>query len=87
MLIKVDDFGRVLIPKVIREHLGLTPGTNISLEEKGEEELIMRVVHEKPVMEISEGVLVFNGTALSDIDESLKDIRQKRLHKLAGETK
>jgi len=87
MLIKIDDFGRVLIPKIVRDHLGLIPGVTISLEETGEEELIMRVVHEKTVLEINEGVLVFNGTAQADIDETLQDIRQERLRKLSGESK
>lgn len=85
MLIKIDDFGRVLIPKVIRDHLGLTPGTTISLEEKGVEKLIMRVVHEKPALEVSEGVLVFNGTAQTDIKEAIQDLREERLRKLSGE--
>lgn len=85
MLIKIDDFGRVLIPKIIRDHLGLTPGATISLEEKGAEKLIMHVLHEKPVLEITEGVLVFNGTAQTDINDSIQDIREERLRKLAGE--
>lgn len=87
MLIKIDDFGRVLIPKLIRDHLGLRPGVTISLEEKGEEKLIMRVVHEKPVLEVSDGVLVFNGTAQADIDEALQDMRQERLRKLSGDSR
>lgn len=87
MLVKIDDFGRILIPKQIRDHLGLTPGVTMQLEEKGEEKLIMRVVHEKPTLEISEGVLVFNGTATVDVEETVRELRDERLRKLAGESK
>ena len=85
MLVKIDEFGRVLIPKRIRDHLGLTPGITIKLEEKGDEQLVMRVIHEKSALVVSDGVLVFCGSALADIDDAINELRDERQHKLTGD--
>lgn len=84
---KVDEFGRLLIPKRLRDHLGITPGTAITLKEMGEENILLQIKHDKPVLEIVDSVLVFQGNVATDIEESVDEIRNERLHKLMGDIK
>lgn len=46
MKIKVDTKGRVVIPQSVREKMGITEGTLISVEER-EDGILLRPIHEK----------------------------------------
>lgn len=48
MVLSVDKFGRVLIPKRVRRLLGLQPGTNIELKTNEEEGLLIFRVPKLP---------------------------------------
>ncbi len=85
MLVKIDEFGRVLIPKRIRDHLGLKPGITITLTEISGEKLMMQIIHKKPILKEVDSVLVFQGKAVADIDKALDELRNERLHKLMGD--
>ena len=85
--VKIDDFGRILIPKNIRDHLGLTQEVTIKIEEKGGGTLIMRVVHDKPILEESDGVLVFKGSTTDEAADIIQELREERTKKLIGDSK
>lgn len=82
---KIDEFGRVLIPKRIRDHLGLKPGISITLTEVNGEKLLLQIVHKEPIMKEVDSVLVFQGKANVDIEDAIDEIRNERLHKLMGD--
>ncbi len=56
----LDRFGRIVIPKKVREDFNLKAGTQIRIEES-EEAIILRPVHGEPNIVSKDGVLVFTG--------------------------
>jgi AbrB family looped-hinge helix DNA binding protein len=57
MRLTIDRFGRIVIPKRLRERLGLHPGTEVELEPSGET-LVVRAVVSEPVLQHEGAVLV-----------------------------
>jgi len=76
----LDRFGRVVIPKRVREDLGLQPGAVLKINQD-EQKILMEPVNEEPQMVVKKGVFVFQGTATGDIEGAIKDHRQKLLSK------
>ena len=62
----VDKFGRIVIPRRVRESLGLRPGTKLELELFGDE-VVLKPVREEPNVVDKDGVLVFTGSAIGDM--------------------
>ena len=79
----LDRFGRVVVPKDIRDRLGLRPGTEIEIDEKGNEVVLKPVEHEPSLM-VKEGILVYSGTATGDLKGAVKALREERLSKVAS---
>ena len=76
----LDKFGRLVIPKRLREDLGLHPGSVLQIKQDNHK-IFMEPVHEEPRMVVKKGVLVYQGIAAGDIERVIKDHRQKRVHK------
>lgn len=76
----VDRFGRVVVPKEIRDRLGLHPGSEIEIDEQGDEVVLKPAGREMP-LKIEDGVLVFTGTARGDLAEAVRSHREERLLK------
>lgn len=79
----LDRFGRVVVPKEIRDRLGLKPGTEIEIDEHGNEVLLKPVEHETP-LQLEDGVLVFTGTATADLMGAIRTHREERLLKVTA---
>lgn len=76
----LDRFGRVVIPKRVREDLGLQPGAVLQVKQD-DRKIFMEPIQEEPRIVVKNGVLVFQGTATGDIEGAIKDHREKRLSK------
>lgn len=74
----VDRFGRILIPKRVRDDLGLRPGTVLSVEER-EHAISLIPMEAEEVLEDREGILVFTGRAAGDLTSTLSEEREARL--------
>lgn len=87
----IDRFGRVVIPKEIRERHGWAPGTTLVLHEDGD------VVHLEAAslpgpggLRLAEGRMVYEGTWVGDVDgpdpsrRILQALRDERTDRLAG---
>jgi len=83
---KIDQFGRVLIPKSIRTDLGLRPGAELVIED-GENEIVLRPVDDDVPLKDEDGILVFTGKATGDLTETLRIQRDERLRKVGGQVK
>jgi len=83
MKIILDRFGRVVVPKGIRDRLGLKPGAEIEIDENGSEVVLKPVEHETTLIP-EDGVLVFRGTATADLMEAIHKHRRARLVKIAS---
>jgi AbrB family looped-hinge helix DNA binding protein len=81
----LDKFGRIVIPKRVRDDLGLEPGSVLKVEERGDD-ILLSVLSEDPeaALEWKGGVLVFTGEALGDLTNVVERDREERLARLAG---
>ena len=79
----LDRFGRVVIPKRLREDLGLHPGSVLQIKQD-DRKIFIEPVHEEPRIVVKKGVLVYQGVATGDIDSVIKDQRKERLNKAAS---
>jgi AbrB family looped-hinge helix DNA binding protein len=77
----IDKFGRVLIPKGVREEIGLEPGTVLEIEQ-ADGKILLQIQGSEPKMVDKQGVLVFTGTASADLVDAVKNHRQERLRKV-----
>lgn len=80
----LDHFGRVVIPKNIRGHLGLQAGAAIDIIEFNQQIILKPVGKKAPVVK-KDGLLIFRGTALGDIAGTLWAHRNDRIAKIAGD--
>lgn len=74
----LDKFGRIVIPKEIRDDFDLKPGNRIRIEES-EKTIILRPISGEPNLRWKEGVLVFSGTLLVDLEKAVEKHREERL--------
>ncbi len=85
----VDRFGRVVIPKAVRDELHLTPGTALTVEER-DGEIVLKPTWEKPparkgpTLKRKGGLLVFAGEPTGDLLEAVDEQRRERLLKAAA---
>jgi len=67
MTITIDNAGRVVIPKEIRDRLNLFPGTELELA-LVEDEINLKASSNIPALREKKGMLVFDGNSKSEID-------------------
>jgi AbrB family looped-hinge helix DNA binding protein len=79
----IDRFGRVVIPKHVREGLGLEAGESLVIEERNEG-ILLRPVREAAPLKHKGRVLVFTGQATGEPGNLVRRARDERLHRLAG---
>jgi len=81
----IDQAGRVLIPKALREDLRLGPGDIMELDSKGDE-IRLRPVRAKALLKKERGVWVYQGEAApSGSASNVVDLeREKRIRDLQG---
>lgn len=78
----LDKFGRIVIPKEIRDDLGLTAGATLEIEEAGEE-IRLQPVRKEPLLVVKEGVTVYRGGATGDLSKAVSAHRRMRIGSLA----
>jgi AbrB family looped-hinge helix DNA binding protein len=82
----IDNAGRVVIPKPLRDELDLAPGDTLELETEGEK-IMLRPARGTAPLTKEKGVWVFrtgNPLPASTTDAVLKQIRDERDEKNAG---
>ncbi len=83
MQLTLDKFGRMVLPKIIRDDLHLESGAALEVE-IGEECIILRPVRERsPVLE-KDGLLVFSGSPTEDLEQAIDRHRRQRIKHAAG---
>jgi AbrB family looped-hinge helix DNA binding protein len=76
----LDKFGRVVIPKEIRDDLGLEAGAVLTVEAR-EREILLRAAGDQPAVEVVGDVLVYTGKATANLKDA---VRQHREHRMRG---
>jgi AbrB family looped-hinge helix DNA binding protein len=81
MVTTLDKFGRVIIPKRVREHLGIDTKTSLNISEDGKRIVIELIKEKAPVIDRN-GILVFTGKLEDKESELIKSDRNRRMKKL-----
>ena len=81
MKTRVDRFGRVVVPKTIRDRHGIGPGCEVEIEDSGEN-IVLRVLSDYPGLVEKDGILVFRGRAAGDMESVVRSLREDRFKKL-----
>jgi looped-hinge helix DNA binding domain, AbrB family len=84
--IALDRFGRVVIPKQIRDDLGIEAGTLLRVE-KGSDQILLTPRRDTAALKVKDGVLVACGEAAGDVAGALRKHREERLKKLKSARK
>lgn len=85
-IVEIDKAGRIVIPKKMRDALGLTPGRRLRIE-RHHEELRLEPDYPEPRLERRDGVLVLvDSPPLSgeDVNRSIEEDRERRMRYVAG---
>ena len=83
MTATIDRFGRLVVPKDIRDRHGIVPGSEIPIEDTGET-IVLRVATEPPGLVEKEGLLVFRGRATGDVEGAVGRHRLEPLGRQGG---
>ena len=83
MQLTVDKFGRILIPKALRDDFNLIAGALLDIEEKGDQ-IVLKPVQERHVVMQKKGILVYTGKPVGHIVDITKQERENRLRKISG---
>lgn len=81
MVTTLDKYGRLIIPKKFRKHLGITETTNLNIREE-DRRIIVEPFRNDDAIVSKDGVFVYTGEAHAAFEELLKSDRDKRLSRL-----
>lgn len=79
----VDKFGRMVLPKSLRDDLGLSQGDQLDVDER-EGGIWLRPVRRQDPLTRKNGLLVFTGESTGDLDKAVAEQRRVRLKRAAG---
>jgi AbrB family looped-hinge helix DNA binding protein len=85
MTLKMDKAGRVILPKPVRDRLGLHAGSDLEILETPEG-VVLRPAGRKPSVVKKQGLWVYTGEVPPgfDVVEAIREEREERIRKLAG---
>lgn len=86
MNVKIDRAGRIVVPKPIRDRLGLKPDMALEIQEQADG-VFLRVPTPKSTMVHVDGLWVHQGTAPANADWAgvLEDVRDERLRAVGSD--
>ncbi len=79
----LDSFGRIVVPKAIRDRLGIVPGSELQVEEK-DGAIVIRGVEDLPGLVEKDGVLVFRARPNGDLADAVRRHRADRMRSTGG---
>lgn len=85
MTLKIDKAGRVILPKPVRDRLGLHAGSELEMQETAEG-VTLRPAGQEPSMVKEKGIWVHTGKVPPgwDVVQAIKDDREERIRKQSG---
>jgi len=85
-IVEIDKAGRVVIPKKIRDVMGLKAGSRLRVEHLGDR-LVMEPPVEEARLEMRDGLLVLAGggkRTVEDVNREIQEQRDRRMRFVAG---
>lgn len=85
MTLRIDKAGRIVLPKPIRDRLGLGPGADLELSESPEG-LLLKPVQRRPSIAQRGELLVHQGVLPKDYNWNrlVEDAREERIRGVSG---
>jgi bifunctional DNA-binding transcriptional regulator/antitoxin component of YhaV-PrlF toxin-antitoxin module len=87
MELSIDKFGRVVLPKKLREHLGVGLSLKVQVEETSEG-VLLRPVRQASGLMMKDGILILRGSGEKsdhiEWNSLVEDDREERTRKIAG---
>ena len=83
MRTNLDRFGRIVVPKEIRDRHSLVPGSGVEIEDAGET-ITLRRFDELPGLVEKDGILVFRGRATGNLEGAIHAHRDERIRTAQG---
>jgi AbrB family looped-hinge helix DNA binding protein len=85
MTLKMDKAGRIILPKPVRDRLGLQAGSDLELLETPEG-VVLKPAERRPSMVKKQGLWVHTGILPTGFDavQAIREDREERIRKLAG---
>ena len=83
MELTIDELGRILIPKQIREQLGIDIQAQLSLEIK-DGRIILQPISKEPEICYEEGILVVKTEPIEKLETVINELRQERINELSS---
>lgn len=86
MQVKVDQAGRIVLPKKVRDRFSLHKDSRLELEENLEGVFLRPIVHESGLSRDDHGWLVHTGRPVGKInwDRLTQEDREERMRKIGG---
>lgn len=86
MNVRIDSAGRIVVPKKVRERLGLKKDSELQLEESGEGITLKPVRQESALVLDKHGHLVFTGRLAGNVDwdHLVEADREARIREIGG---
>jgi len=81
MVTTLDKFGRVIIPKKLRERVGINSKSTLNISEDGSR-IVIELIQDKEPLVNRNGILVFTGKLEDKKSDSIKSDRNRRMKKL-----
>ncbi|MDP8984757.1 MAG: AbrB/MazE/SpoVT family DNA-binding domain-containing protein [Pseudomonadota bacterium] len=80
MILKIDQSGRIVVPKPLRDRLGLKPDMEVELLERVDG-VLLRPIEQRASMLNVDGLWVHQGTPSPDAnwEQALDDVRDERI--------
>ena len=79
---KIDRFGRIVIPKKIRDEFGIIDNSEIEIETTDANDIIVHPIIGMPFIEDKEGILVVCSEPTGSLDNFLNKDRENRIKKI-----
>jgi AbrB family transcriptional regulator (stage V sporulation protein T) len=84
MVTTLDKFGRVVIPKALRDSLGLKPGEPLEVEER-DEQIVLKSARKQAGMVLKGRVWVWSGGKMvGDPTRIVEEVRDERIRTVSG---
>jgi AbrB family looped-hinge helix DNA binding protein len=85
MTLKIDKAGRVVLPKPVRDRLGLREGSDLEMLETPDG-VVLKAAGQRPSLIKKQGLWVHTGKVPPGFDlvQAVRDDREERIRKLAG---
>ncbi len=77
----IDRFGRIVLPKELRDELGLEPGAVLAVEEQGQD-ILLKPRRDEAGLVRKGPVLVYTGKARGDLAAAVRSVREGRMRRL-----